>query len=1216
MRNDYVLTSKSMGNALVEASLHYNKCNIKMRYKSIRFLLCLALGVLLFSFGCKQASKGEKGKPIPSNEITITVKGDAGLIVKTPNTFKVKKSSSWQEVKKLAKSKVGLKENRNIKEWRLKNVDGKVLVDSDKFEKDEIVFAVSKDKNVLTNPITITIEADAGYTFKDVGTPCTIKVEKGDKWIDTEEKVLAKIELKKDYDEAGWKMGSKDGEYIENSFTFNEDATVFATSKRKIVSYKVEHLQENKENDEYSLYGSEYKKGEAGKNTDAEAKSYEGFIAQAFAQSLIKVDGSTVVQIKYKRKVTSLILNLDGGETEKKLEDGKDGNKLLKGKYGAKVEVRGLAKEDYVFDKWEPQLPKVFPMNDDTEHIYTAKWVLNVVKLTIAGDNGIDIANPNTIKITKGVAWAGIKPHVESITPLKEYFEIDAWHLKDEEGELLTDGHIFNTDEAIFAKTKRKVVNYKVEHLQENKEDDEYSLYESEDKTGDAGKNTDAQAKTYEGFITQVFSQSLIKEDGSTIVQIKYKRKIISLILNLNGGTAETELEDGKDGNKLLKGKYGSKVEVRGLAKEDYVFDKWEPLLPIFFPTNDDTEHVYTAQWKDSIQINIVKGDERLTVMSPVDFPFTAGMTWADIKEKMTENVSLKDKWQGGGYKLYDWRCENEDGDEVTDETILEDGMKVYPRSNYAHFKWDQNEDTILMGCYDGWGKPSGKIIIPTETTKIQRQAFKEAKGLTAVDFRDCSKLKEIGGGAFSDCTKLKTVDLRGCSELKDMGGEFSAFIGCTALETVNLGGCGELTEIYLEHTQITSIDLSICPKVKKINFGECTKLENVNLTGCSEIVEIDLSETAITNIDLSARSNLTNINFYNCTKLESANLTGCNELIRVSLTGTAITSIDLSGRSKLTYINSAYCHKLTSVNLTGCSELAKISSSKYEHGGAFDGCEALKTVNLAGCTGLKEVFFYDAPITSMNLSSCTELTDIYLSYCGELKTLNLTGCIGLTKVNLSGTPITSIDLSSCTKLTEINFSWCKKLASVDLTGCSGLKEIVPNKFNYCFYGCTALETVNLTGCSGLKKLGGTYCKSLEGVGESYDAFGCCDVLKTVILTGCCELTEVDLHCTAISSIDLSPCKKLTEINFSYCEKLESVDLTSCSALKEINSNAFYSGCIKAEVKLPASVTKIWSGAFGKDRENWCKKVLVPNVVIKRKVMDSGYPSDRIKIYH
>ena len=237
MKNRNALVTKNEGCVLGGAPVHCNKCNIG-RYKSIKFLLYLTLGVLLFSFGCKQANNGNKNPPAPkpSAEVEITVKADDGITVKTANTFKVKKNSTWKDVKEIAKTKITLKDNKEIKEWKLNNAQGAVLVDADKFEKDVAIFAISKDKDVPPppkNPIVITIEVDAGYTFKDAGVPCTIEVDKGVAWSSVKTRPDAKIELKEGYEKTGWKLGGKDGSYLEDAFVFNNDAKVFATSKNK-----------------------------------------------------------------------------------------------------------------------------------------------------------------------------------------------------------------------------------------------------------------------------------------------------------------------------------------------------------------------------------------------------------------------------------------------------------------------------------------------------------------------------------------------------------------------------------------------------------------------------------------------------------------------------------------------------------------------------------------------------------------------------------------------------------------------------------------------------------------------------------------------------------------------------------------------------------------------------------------------------------------------
>ena len=69
-------------------------------------------------------------------------------------------------------------------------------------------------------------------------------------------------------------------------------------------------------------------------------------------------------------------------------------------------------------------------------------------------------------------------------------------------------------------------VNYTVIHWWENADDDEYSFYESETKTGLTGTEVNAAAKSYNGFTAQPVTKKTIKGDGSTIVSVYYKRNI------------------------------------------------------------------------------------------------------------------------------------------------------------------------------------------------------------------------------------------------------------------------------------------------------------------------------------------------------------------------------------------------------------------------------------------------------------------------------------------------------------------------------------------------------------------------------------------------------------------------------------------------------------------------------------------------------------------
>ena len=145
-------------------------------------------------------------------------------------------------------------------------------------------------------------------------------------------------------------------------------------------------------------------------------------------------------------------------------------------------------------------------------------------------------------------------------------------------------------------KTGSVAPKYTVKHYQENIDNDEFTLKESEEKTGKAGENTNAEAKQYEGFTSQPFEQVKINQDGSTIVEIKYKRSIVSIIINLNGGETTATLKSGEGGKKLLEGKFGAEVELQGLSKANHTLSKWEPELPRTFPSSS-LATVYVAMW-------------------------------------------------------------------------------------------------------------------------------------------------------------------------------------------------------------------------------------------------------------------------------------------------------------------------------------------------------------------------------------------------------------------------------------------------------------------------------------------------------------------------------------------------------------------------------------------------------------------------------------------
>ena len=78
---------------------------------------------------------------------------------------------------------------------------------------------------------------------------------------------------------------------------------------------------------------------------------------------------------------------------------------------------------------------------------------------------------------------------------------------------------------------------YTVIHWQENADDVGYSFAESEEKYGNTGEETIATAKSYKDFTAKEITQVTISGDGSTIVNVYYKRNVYTITFHLSSPT-------------------------------------------------------------------------------------------------------------------------------------------------------------------------------------------------------------------------------------------------------------------------------------------------------------------------------------------------------------------------------------------------------------------------------------------------------------------------------------------------------------------------------------------------------------------------------------------------------------------------------------------------------------------------------------------------------
>ena len=119
---------------------------------------------------------------------------------------------------------------------------------------------------------------------------------------------------------------------------------------------------------------------------------------------------------------------------------------------------------------------------------------------------------------------------------------------------------------------------YTVIHWQENANDEEFSFAEAETKTGATGSQTRAAAKSYTGFTAQTVTQQTIAGDGSTVVNVYYKRNVYTIHFYNNNSREYTDL--------AITAKYGAAIG-----------DKW--------PTYSGSSTWSTSRNGSTYQVNI-----------------------------------------------------------------------------------------------------------------------------------------------------------------------------------------------------------------------------------------------------------------------------------------------------------------------------------------------------------------------------------------------------------------------------------------------------------------------------------------------------------------------------------------------------------------------------------------------------------------------------------
>lgn len=109
--------------------------------------------------------------------------------------------------------------------------------------------------------------------------------------------------------------------------------------------------------------------------------------------------------------------------------------------------------------------------------------------------------------------------------PARPGFSFEGWY--EESGNRFTFGSPLTSNITLTARWRSNTsTKYTVIHWQEKADESGWSLHETETKTGGTGAQTAAASKSYPGFTAQTIMQQTIQGDGSTIVNVYYKRNV------------------------------------------------------------------------------------------------------------------------------------------------------------------------------------------------------------------------------------------------------------------------------------------------------------------------------------------------------------------------------------------------------------------------------------------------------------------------------------------------------------------------------------------------------------------------------------------------------------------------------------------------------------------------------------------------------------------
>lgn len=457
------------------------------------------------------------------------------------------------------------------------------------------------------------------------------------------------------------------------------------------ITYTVKYYVQNTDNSGYSLSETAALTGQMGEEVTAKAADLDEKVYHLkgeLPKGTIKADGSLVLKVYYDLNEYKLTFDAKGGESDQT---------EVTARYGDKIASPMPTRKGYVFEGWytDAEFKKAFDgVVPDRDITLYAKWDVQSVNYTVkhclqnANDDGYSLgAQENFSADTDTVVTPKVKNFDGFTAPEKQQVTVEGdgrttviyrytrnvhtLTLKNYDGK--TDktvearyemsipkptraGYAFagwytdakctkeykanmpDQDLTLYAKWEANIVNYVVEHYQQNVQGDGYTLKESSHARAAVDSEVTPEVMKYKGFEEPKTEKVTISGDGQTTVKYYYKRKVHTVTFDADSGTFAAE--KGEDDSKIVvTGRYGANITVpKAPARTGYQFLGWDEDVEMTIPDKDLT---YKAQW--------------LKMEYTLQFKTGGGTTIEPIKGNYGDKINAPENPTRKGYIFKNW---------------------------------------------------------------------------------------------------------------------------------------------------------------------------------------------------------------------------------------------------------------------------------------------------------------------------------------------------------------------------------------------------------------------------------------------------------------------------------------------------------------------------------------------------------------------------------